>query len=213
MKKNELNCINTHPNPEDNKIAIVLSYNDLQFIYNGFGQRLGVKQFPEIKHQMVFYSDQEIVVSDNENWITKYNSNFKEINNLILEQIDCYFVNPNYKRSFTLFRNTFFKMYKDEILSFFKMLNRNSEILETAGLTQKYNKYNILDMVAISEILNIENITRSMIIKLTKRIEFEMMKEISCDKQKIYLSVSDILYDEIQSWPFFIKLNTIVWDF
>ena len=206
----ESKYLKLHPKPKDCNIALVLSYNDLQIVYNGFGQRIGVKTFPEIIHQMVFYSDNQIVVADNESWITKYKSDFTEITSIIPEKIDRYFIDPIYKRAFTIFGNTFFKRNEEAIYSFFEMLIRHWGQLEKESLTQKYHKDNILDMIAICEILNFEIMTIDIIKRFTQRIETEIIKELSNDTQLIFMDVSDILYDEVHSWPIIKQVKSIV---
>ncbi len=212
MKESELGNFNLHPKPTDCKIALVLTYNDLHIVYNGFGQRIGAKAFPEIEHHMVFYSEDEIVVADNDSWITTYKSGFTEKPSKLAEKIDRYFINPVYKRSFTVFGITFFKHNEEAIYSFFEMLISHWDQLENAGLTQKYQKDNILDMMAICEILNFEIMTSEIIKRFTQRIEKELIKELSNDTQVIFMSASDILYDEVHSWPMIKKLKSIVWN-
>ena len=54
--------------------------------------------------------------------------------------------------------------------------------------------------------------TSEIIKRFTQRIEKELIKELSNDTQVIFMSVSDILYDEVHSWPMIKKLKSIVWN-
>ena len=212
MKESEVGYLNLHPKPRDFKIALVLLYNDLHIVYNGFGQRIGAKAFPETKHHMVFYSEDEIVVADNDSWITRYTAGFTEKSSRIAEKIDRYFIDSVYKRSFTVFGITFFKHNEEAIYSFFEMIISHWDQLENAGLSQKYQKYNVLDMMAICEILHLEIMTSEIIKRFTQRIEKELLREFSKDTSVKFLSVSDLLYDEVHSWPIIKKMNSIIWN-
>lgn len=212
MKGSEFECLNVHPQPTECTIALVLTYNDLYIAYNGFGQRIGAKVFPEIEHHMVFYSSDEIVVADNDCWTTMYNADFTEKAGVKTEKIDRFFVDPAYKRSVIVFGNVLFKHNQDAIYAFFELLVHHWEELERLGLTTKYQKENILDMIAICELLHFELITSGIIDRFTKRIEQELLRDLYLEGGSDFKSVSDMLYDEVHSWPIIQRVKSIDWN-
>lgn len=212
MRSSAFGKINLHPNPTECNIALVLIYNDLHIAYNGFGQRTGAKAFPETDHHMVFYNSDEIVVADNDCWISKFTADFKPKKLGNVEKIDRFFYDPLYKRAVTVFGNLLFKHKQDAIYAFFDLLVSHWDELERLGFKSKYQKENILDMIAICEILHFELITSEIINRFTKRIEQELLRDLNVKGRSDFKSVSDILYDEVHTWPMIQKLSTIVWN-
>ena len=209
MENSTLKNINLHPKPKETKIALVLIYNNLYVVYNKFGQRIGAKYFLEIEHHMAFYNSDEIIVSNNECWITKYDSTFTEIHISEPQKIDCYFVDESYIRSHFAFTNLFFNRFENEIYAFFDVLVENWEDLNRLKLTEKYQKENLLDMIAICKIMKFENISEQTIKTFSKRIYQEILLEKSDVANNHFLSVSDIIYDEILQLPIIKSIQSI----
>jgi hypothetical protein len=212
MKGSEFECLNVHPQPTECTIALVLTYNDLYIAYNGFGQRIGAKAFPDIEHHMVFYSSDAIVVADNDCWTTTYNPDFTEKAGAKTEKIDRFFVDPVFERSITVFGNTLFKHHQGAIYTFFELLVHHWEDLERLELTDKYQKENILDMIAICELFHFELISSGIIVRFTKRIEQQLLRDLYVEGGSNFKSVSDMLYDEVHSWPIMQRVNSVVWN-
>ena len=211
MENSTLKSINLHPQPKETKIALVLIYNDIYIVYNRFGQRIGVHSSPDIEHHMVFYNSDEIIVSNNECWVTKYNSTFTEINLSQPQKIDYYFIDQSFKRAHTVLTNLFFNQNEAEIYAFFDILVENWEDLNRLKLTEKYQKENLLDMIAICKIMRFENISEQTFKTFTKRIYQEILLEKNDLANNHFLSVSDIIYDEILQLPIIKSIQSIHW--
>jgi AICAR transformylase/IMP cyclohydrolase PurH len=76
-------------------------------------------------------------------------------------------------------------------------------------LTEKYQKENLLDMIAICKIMKFENISEQTIKTFSKRIYQEILLEKSDVANNHFLSVSDIIYDEILQLPIIKSIQSI----
>jgi len=209
MENSYLQSFKLHSTPKDQKIALVIIYTDLYIVYNRFGQRIGAQLFTEVEHHIVFYNTEEIIVADNQSYVSKFNFKFWEKRISKPVKIDHFFINPDYIRAEAVFTNLFFKHQENAIYSFFDVLIENWVELNKLNLTEKYQKENLLDMIAICKIMNFEKITETTINTFTKRIGREINLEINNLNNKNFESVSDILYDEILQFPILQNLNSI----